>query len=278
MPCGGSPIMDDCSCAAWTRRGFAVMMAAALCGCSGTGGFNPGDFLSSAQPASAPQAPPPTSAAGGVGVGLLLPMSAGGNAGAAGQAMRNAAEMAVAEFNGSNLRLLARTMPAPRQALRPPPGRRPTKAPRFFSVRCSPIRSPVRRASGAQPRGAHHRLLDRHQCGGSRRLSPELPAGTDVDRVITYAASQGKRSFIGLVPSNAYGSVVEARSSRRWRGGAAGSRHRALRRGTQQDRRGGARAGRRAATSADALFMADTGEPVGDAVTAFVPPASTCTT
>jgi hypothetical protein len=32
---------------------------------------------------------------------------------------------------------------------------------------------------------------------------------SDVDRVVAYAISQGKRSFIGLVPGSAYGSVVE---------------------------------------------------------------------
>src|SRR5260370_32094668 len=32
---------------------------------------------------------------------------------------------------------------------------------------------------------------------------------SDVDRVVDYAVSQGKRSFIGLIPGTAYGSVVE---------------------------------------------------------------------
>src|SRR2546428_9639624 len=33
---------------------------------------------------------------------------------------------------------------------------------------------------------------------------------SDVDRIIGYAASQGRRSFAALVPDNAYGSVAEA--------------------------------------------------------------------
>jgi branched-chain amino acid transport system substrate-binding protein len=33
---------------------------------------------------------------------------------------------------------------------------------------------------------------------------------SDVDRIIGYAASQGKRSYAGAVPDNAYGTVVEA--------------------------------------------------------------------
>ncbi|MEX0841834.1 MAG: penicillin-binding protein activator, partial [Xanthobacteraceae bacterium] len=33
---------------------------------------------------------------------------------------------------------------------------------------------------------------------------------SDVDRIVSYAANNGKRSFIALVPDNAYGTVVEA--------------------------------------------------------------------
>ena len=33
---------------------------------------------------------------------------------------------------------------------------------------------------------------------------------SDVDRIVGYAAGQGKRSFAALVPDNAYGTVVEA--------------------------------------------------------------------
>ena len=45
---------------------------------------------------------------GQVRVALILPLSAGGNAGVAGQAMRNAAEMALAEFNAPNIQLLVK--------------------------------------------------------------------------------------------------------------------------------------------------------------------------
>ena len=33
---------------------------------------------------------------------------------------------------------------------------------------------------------------------------------SDVDRIVDFAVSQGKRSFAAMVPHNAYGSVVEA--------------------------------------------------------------------
>ena len=54
--------------------------------------------------------PPPgaTIGTGQVKAGLILPLSAPGNAGVAGQSMRNAAEMALAEFNDPNIQLLVK--------------------------------------------------------------------------------------------------------------------------------------------------------------------------
>src|ERR1700730_18581544 len=43
---------------------------------------------------------------GQVKVGLILPLSAAGNAGVAAQSMKNAAEMALAEFQNPNIQLL----------------------------------------------------------------------------------------------------------------------------------------------------------------------------
>src|SRR6185312_13372378 len=43
---------------------------------------------------------------GQVKVGLILPLSASGNAGVAAQSMKNAAEMALAEFQNPNIQLL----------------------------------------------------------------------------------------------------------------------------------------------------------------------------
>src|SRR5262252_9344575 len=79
------------------RRAVAGLLGTAgafLAGCSQTS-----QYLSST-PAQSPQAPLAASiGAGQVKAGLILPLSAAGTAGVAGQAMRNAAEMAIAEFN-----------------------------------------------------------------------------------------------------------------------------------------------------------------------------------
>ena len=90
---------------------------------------------------------------GQVKVGLILPLSAAGNAGVAAQSMKNAAEMALAEFQNPE-------HPAPDQGRRRQPARRAararsrrsTKAPRSFSVRC--LRSRCRRPRSWRARAA----------------------------------------------------------------------------------------------------------------------------
>ena len=90
---------------AWLRRaclgGLLAGALALLAACSGTS-----DLFRTSEPA------PPTATAGeraiGTGqvkVGLILPLSAAGNAGAVAQSMKNAAEMALAEFNSPNIQL-----------------------------------------------------------------------------------------------------------------------------------------------------------------------------
>src|SRR5438067_972754 len=59
----------------------------------------------SSSPSGAPQEPL-VAGTGQVKVGLILPLSATGNAGVAAQSMKNAAEMALAEFQNPNIQLL----------------------------------------------------------------------------------------------------------------------------------------------------------------------------
>src|SRR6266545_2210242 len=91
------------------RRGVLVAgVATLLSACSS--GFSPGDLFSSG-PSGPPQAQPtatPSIGTGQVKVALVLPLSAAGNAGLAGQSMRNAAELALAEFNSPNVQLLVK--------------------------------------------------------------------------------------------------------------------------------------------------------------------------
>ena len=109
------------------RRSIAGLLAAAgalIAGCSQNS-----QYLSSAAPPQSPQTPQTTTiGTGQVKAGLILPLSGPGNAGIAGQAMRNAAEMATAEFNSPNLQLLVKddggTAEAARRARYRPGSRR----------------------------------------------------------------------------------------------------------------------------------------------------------
>src|SRR3984893_3575227 len=85
------------------RSLFFLGSAILLAGCSG----KLGDLLSGSSPA-APSQPTTNIGMGGVKVGLILPLSGSGNAAVAAQSMRNAAEMALAEFSSPDIQLLVK--------------------------------------------------------------------------------------------------------------------------------------------------------------------------
>ncbi|HEY7458838.1 MAG TPA: ABC transporter substrate-binding protein, partial [Xanthobacteraceae bacterium] len=85
----------------------AACLAIVLAGCAGQSGPEFGPMLGDQpQQGASPQAP--MGNPGGVRVALILPLSASGNAGAAAQAMRNAAELALAEFANPNIQLIVK--------------------------------------------------------------------------------------------------------------------------------------------------------------------------
>jgi ABC-type branched-subunit amino acid transport system substrate-binding protein len=198
-------------CRGW-RGALVASLAALLSACSG--GFPTGDLFGSK---SSP--PPPTEAAqnaqgsigtGQIRVGLLLPLSANGNAGLAGQSMRNAAELALAEFNNPNIQLLVKddggtaqgAQQAAQQAL--DEGAEIILGPLF-------AHSVTQAGQVARARGIPVIAFstDSNVAGRGIYLLSFLPE-SDVDRIVEYAIAQGRRSFVAMVPDNAYGSVVEA--------------------------------------------------------------------
>src|ERR1700675_2882152 len=78
-----------------------ILGAPVLVACAGSFS-NP--FNAQAGP-SGPAAQPVAVGTGQVKIGLILPLSASGNAGVAAQSMKNAAEMALAEFQNPNIQL-----------------------------------------------------------------------------------------------------------------------------------------------------------------------------
>jgi branched-chain amino acid transport system substrate-binding protein len=253
----------------------AIVTTTWLAGCSGT--FNTADLLPvggpsppvvTPAPALAP-APPPNLGAGGVKIGLILPLSASGNAGTAGQAMRNAAEMALAEFSEPNLQLLAKDDGGTAQGAQ-------QAAQQAIDEGAEVILGPLFAHSVASAkqvaRGRNVPIIafstDTNAASAGAYLLSFLPE-SDVDRVVAYAISQGKRSFIGLVPSNAYGTVVEGEFKQavaRRGGRVMALEHYADDRGKIGE---AVRLVAQAASRADAIFIPDAGEGVTAVVAAL---------
>jgi ABC-type branched-subunit amino acid transport system substrate-binding protein len=85
------------------RTAVGLILGAPLLGACAGSFSNP--FSAQAGP-SGPAAEPVAVGTGHVKIGLILPLSASGNAGVAAQSMKNAAEMALAEFQNPNIQLL----------------------------------------------------------------------------------------------------------------------------------------------------------------------------
>src|SRR6185369_15989706 len=198
-----------------TRRAFGARIAifAGLslltAACSGMPGA---DYFSFGAPPPPPAAQPSAVGAGQVKVALILPLSAQGNGAAVAQSMRNAAEMALAEFSNPDIQLLVKddggtsggAQAAAQQALAE--GAEIVLGP-LFAVSVSSA-AQIARARGV-PVIAFS--TDSTVAAPGVHLLSFLPE-SDVDRVIGYAIQQGKRSFAALIPDNAYGSVVAAAS------------------------------------------------------------------
>jgi branched-chain amino acid transport system substrate-binding protein len=217
----------------------------------------------SAQPAA-------TLGTGQVKAALILPISAPGNAGIAGQAMRNAADMALAEFNAPNVQLLVKddagspdgARQAAQQALAE--GAEIILGPLF-------AQSVTLVAQVARPRNIPVIAFstDANVASPGVYLLSFLPE-TDVARIVQYSYSVGKRSYAALIPDNPYGTVVEA--AFRQDIGRRGGRIVALER-YPHDKAGMAGpiknvAG--AAAHADALFIPDGSDAVPDVVQQLV--------
>jgi branched-chain amino acid transport system substrate-binding protein len=187
------------------RRAVVAGLLALLTACSGTSS----ELFNSI---SSPGTPPPSAAigTGSVRVGLILPLSAGGNAGTVALSMKNAAEMALAEFSSPNVQLLVKddggTSGGAQQA-----------AQQVLSEGAEIIIGPLFAHSvgvvgaAARQRGVPVIAFSTDASVAARGvyLLSFLPE-SDVDRIVDYAAANGKRSFAAMLSVGAYGNVVEA--------------------------------------------------------------------
>jgi branched-chain amino acid transport system substrate-binding protein len=236
-----------------------------LAACSGTS-----ELFRSSEPAPAPAPQPGTAiGTGQVKVGVILPLSGAGNAGAVAQSMKNAAEMALTEFNSPNIQLLVKddggnsggAQVAAQQALE-----------EGAEIIVGPLFAHSVGAVGAVARQRGVPVIafstDASVAARGVYLLSFLPE-SDVDRIVEYAIAHGKRSFAAMLSDGAYGNVVEAEFKQivARKGGriVAAERYRLDPNGLQEP----ARVVAQAARAADAIFIPEGPEVVPSVVQAL---------
>jgi branched-chain amino acid transport system substrate-binding protein len=258
-----------CQHGAVALAGLTAGAGALLAGCSGASNYL-SSLSSTPQPPSGPPVPETTLGTGQIRVALILPLSAAGNAGIAGQAMRNAAEMALAEFNSPNIQLLVKDDGGSADGAR-------LAAEQALNEGAEIILGPLFAQSvsivGQVARSRNIPVIafstDANVATRGVYLLSFLPE-SDVARIVQYAASTGKRSYAALIPDNPYGTVVEAafrQDVARRSGQIVAIEH------YPHDKVGMAGPVRnvaQVAARADAIFIPDGGDAVPDVVQALV--------
>jgi ABC-type branched-subunit amino acid transport system substrate-binding protein len=147
---------------------------------------------------------------GPVKVALLLPLSATGNAGQIALNLKNAADLALREFQTPSIQILVKDDRGTAEGARAATTEAIQQGAELI---LGPLFAQSVSAAAAIAKPANVPIIafstDASSASRGVYLLSFLPQ-TDVDRIISYAASQGKRSYAALLPQNAYGTVVEA--------------------------------------------------------------------
>lgn len=148
--------------------------------------------------------------AGTIRVALLLPLSATGTTGNVAQSLKNAADMAMAEFSGASIDLVVKddrgTPDGAREAAK-------QAIAEGASALIGPLLAPSVQTAAGVARAAGMPVIafstDSGVAGRGVYLLSFMPQ-SDVERILDYAASKGKKSLAALIPDTPYGSAVNA--------------------------------------------------------------------
>ncbi len=184
---------------AFAALGLALFASA--CGGGSGGGFSgPGPAI--------------TGSGGAVKVAVLLPITASGSTPAVAKALKQAAELALFDFDNPNIALI------PKDTKGSPEGARlaaESALQEGAELIIGPLfaqevtaAAPVARQGGV-PMIAFS--SDEKVAGDGVYLLSFL-AGRDVPRIVSFALSRGKRNFAELIPQSAYGRISEAAFAR----------------------------------------------------------------
>jgi ABC-type branched-subunit amino acid transport system substrate-binding protein len=148
--------------------------------------------------------------AGSVKVALILPLSGQGQGAVAATSLRNAAELALSEFQNPDIAVVVKddrgTAEGARQAAE-------EAIAEGAELIVGPLFAPAVQAAGqvAKQAGKPVIAFSTDATAASRGVYLlSFLAQEEVDRIVAYASAQGRRSFAALVPENTYGNVVEA--------------------------------------------------------------------
>jgi branched-chain amino acid transport system substrate-binding protein len=176
-----------------TTSVIAALFAA--CGAPG-GGFGP-------------SGPGVTGSAGAVKVAVLLPITSSGTTPAVAKALKQAAELALFDFDNPNVVLV------PKDTKSSPDGAR-IAAQSAVEEGAELIIGPLfaQEVSGAAPvaRQAGISMIafsSDEKVAGNGVYLLSFVAGRDVPRIVSFALSRGKRNFAVLVPQSPYGRIAE---------------------------------------------------------------------
>jgi ABC-type branched-subunit amino acid transport system substrate-binding protein len=187
----------------------ASLRLIALSGAALVGACSSLDPLMRAETPPAPAPQPAPIGSGPVTVALLVPLSAGGGGGAVAAAIRNACDMAMAEFGEGAFQLVVK------DDLGTPAGATAAATAALAEgarVILGPLFGPSVAAAGAVARSAGVPVVafssDAGVAAPGVYLLSFMPQ-SDVERIVSYAAQSGKRSYAALIPQTAYGTVVQ---------------------------------------------------------------------
>lgn len=195
-----------------TRRNIlavgVTLTAGFLAACSANLG-NGNAPQASLDPAQAPQTEPRPAGSRPTKIAMLLPLAGFGPSAAVAKSLKQAGEMALFERDNPNVRLLVKddkgtpegARAATEQAIRD-----------GADIILGPLFARSVTAAAPLARQANIPILaysnDTRVAGNGVYLMSFLP-GPEVERIVSYAASRGKRRFAALMPADAYGDTVE---------------------------------------------------------------------
>ena len=188
--------------------GGVSTLSLAACG-SNFGGGSGGGFAE-----ATPGAPQPASGdligTGSVRIALILPKSAGGQSSQIAGQLRNAADLALKDFPGADVQIVVKDDAGTTEG-----GQRAASEAIAEGAQLiiGPLNAVAARGAAGPARSAGVPVVtfttDTTVAARGVYLIGFLP-NSDVERIVSYAASQNRKSMAAIVPDDAYGMVVEA--------------------------------------------------------------------